>query len=184
MDSSPSCPTVRSADSAARCCRYCARISTAPRCWQITSEVADVIAQDSKVSLTQPLAPPATPLNEPEEPSFYGIPPQVFIFLIFLLLFGGWRLLAFLLAAADGTAIVAAADTAAAGGWAPWAVTAGEAGVEVVLAAGRLRRVWRWWVGRWRSGRRLVRAGEISHAQRKRSERNWWSASARLPARI
>jgi uncharacterized protein len=67
--------------------------------WQITSEVAGVIAQDSKISLTQPLAPPAT-AEEPEEPSFYGIPPQLFMFLIFLLFVGGWRLLAFLLAAA------------------------------------------------------------------------------------
>ena len=67
--------------------------------WQITSQAADVIAQDSKISLNQPLAPPST-AEEPEQPSFYGLPPQVFMFLIFLLFVGGWRLLAFLLAAA------------------------------------------------------------------------------------
>ena len=73
-----------------------------PALWQITSEVAGVIAQDSKISLTQPVAPPAA-AEEPEEPSFHGISSQVVIFLIFLALFGGWRLLAFLFAAAGWT---------------------------------------------------------------------------------
>ena len=66
--------------------------------WQITSEVAGVVAQDRGVALSQPLASPA-PSEEPEEPGSYGLPPQLVVFLIFLAFFGGWRLLAWILVA-------------------------------------------------------------------------------------
>lgn len=63
---------------------------------QISSQIASTIAEDRGVTLTQnvPNAPPSS--EESPEPSFFGIP-QAFL-LILLLLFGGWRVLAFLLA--------------------------------------------------------------------------------------
>ncbi|PYU26320.1 MAG: methanol dehydrogenase [Acidobacteria bacterium] len=63
---------------------------------QISSQLAATIAQDRGVTLNQgaPSAPPA----EPTEPSFYGIPPALLNLLVLLLIFGGWRVLAFLFA--------------------------------------------------------------------------------------
>ena len=64
---------------------------------QISTQIAATIAQDRGVTLTQnPTA--ATPRAEPAEPSFFGIPPALLNLLILLLIFGGWRLLAFLFA--------------------------------------------------------------------------------------
>ena len=63
---------------------------------QMTSEVAGVIAQDRGVTLSQ--GAPAPPPQNPEQPSFYGIPRGLLKFLILLTFFGGWRLLAYVLA--------------------------------------------------------------------------------------
>jgi uncharacterized protein len=73
-----------------------------PALWQIASEIASVIAEDGKISLNQPLAAPGAGGQE-EEPSVHGIPSQLLVFLVLLLFFGGWRILAFLLAAAGWT---------------------------------------------------------------------------------
>jgi uncharacterized protein len=67
---------------------------------QMASEVAGVIAQDRGVALTPAarVAPPAT--QEPESGVARGIPLNLILPLMFLLFFGGWRLLAFFLVAA------------------------------------------------------------------------------------
>jgi uncharacterized protein len=65
---------------------------------QISSQIASTIAQDRGVTLTQG-TPGATPLpEESSRPSLFGIPPALLNLFILLLIFGGWRLLAFLFA--------------------------------------------------------------------------------------
>ena len=61
---------------------------------QISSQIASTIAEDRGVILTQS-GPPAA---EAPAPSFYGIPPALLNLLLLLLIFGGWRVLAFLFA--------------------------------------------------------------------------------------
>jgi uncharacterized protein len=63
---------------------------------QITSEIANVIAQDRGVTLNQNPARPASQEN-PGEPSS-GIPGWMIDVIFFLIFFGGWRVLAFLFA--------------------------------------------------------------------------------------
>jgi uncharacterized protein len=63
---------------------------------QISSQIASTVAEDRGVTLTQG-APGAAPAESPE-PSFYGIPPALLNLLVLLLIFGGWRALAFFLA--------------------------------------------------------------------------------------
>jgi uncharacterized protein len=67
---------------------------------QIASEVAGVIAQDRGVTLNPVprVTPPAS--QEPEDGTVHGIPLRLIVPLIFFMLFGGWRLLAFFLVAA------------------------------------------------------------------------------------
>jgi uncharacterized protein len=67
-----------------------------PALLQITSQIASTVATDRGVTLTQGVpAAPAAPAEAPE-PSFFGIPPVLLNLLVLLLIFGGWRLLAFL----------------------------------------------------------------------------------------
>src|SRR5665213_2836145 len=67
--------------------------------WQMTSQIAGVIAQDRGVSLAA--SPATTPASaEPEDDTVHGIPLRLIVPLIFFLFFGGWRLLAFFLVAA------------------------------------------------------------------------------------
>jgi uncharacterized protein len=63
---------------------------------QMASQVADVIARDRGVTLSQSARtlPPA----ESSKPSFPSIPPSLLEWLILIAFFGGWRLLAYLLA--------------------------------------------------------------------------------------
>jgi uncharacterized protein len=61
---------------------------------QISSEIASTIAADRGVTLTGA----ARRSVESPEPSFYGIPPALMNLLLLLLIFGGWRALAFLFA--------------------------------------------------------------------------------------
>jgi uncharacterized protein len=68
--------------------------------WQMTSEIASVIAQDRGVTLSQPTAPPAQREGPGDRGPSYGIPSQLILSFIFLAFFGGWRLLALLFAAA------------------------------------------------------------------------------------
>lgn len=65
---------------------------------QISSEIASTIAADRGVALTQSAPSAALPKAEPPAPSFYGIPPALLNLLVLLLIFGGWRALAFLFA--------------------------------------------------------------------------------------
>jgi uncharacterized protein len=71
-----------------------------PALLQITSQIASTVAKDRGITLTQgvPAAPPA-PAEAPE-PSFFGIPPALLNLLVLLLIFGGWRLFAFVFALA------------------------------------------------------------------------------------
>ena len=64
---------------------------------QISSQIAVTIAQDRGVTLTQGTPGVALPAESPG-PSFYGIPPALLNLLVLFLIFGGWRVLAFLLA--------------------------------------------------------------------------------------
>jgi uncharacterized protein len=66
---------------------------------QISRQIATSIAQDRGVTLTQ-VGPAAPSPAESPEPSFFGIPPVLLNLLILLLIFGGWRFLAFLFALA------------------------------------------------------------------------------------
>lgn len=65
---------------------------------QISSQIASTIAQDRGITLTQGKPAAAPPLEGSPEPSFFGIPPALLNLLILLLIFGGWRFLAFLFA--------------------------------------------------------------------------------------
>lgn len=65
--------------------------------FQISSQIASTIAVDRGVTLNRG-APGTSQQPESPEPDFYGIPPAALNLLILLLLFGGWRFLAFLLA--------------------------------------------------------------------------------------
>ena len=65
--------------------------------FQIASQIASTIAADRGVRLSQG-APGASQQPESPEPDFHGIFPIALNLLILLLFFGGWRLLAFLLA--------------------------------------------------------------------------------------
>ena len=65
---------------------------------QISSQIASTIAQDRGVTLTQRTSGATPPLAESPQPSIFGIPPALLNLLILLLIFGGWRLLAFLFA--------------------------------------------------------------------------------------
>ena len=67
--------------------------------FQITSEIASVIAQDRGVALAQPSAAPPPAAPEPQTDTVHGIPLNLLLPLIFFGLFGGWRLLAFFLVA-------------------------------------------------------------------------------------
>jgi uncharacterized protein len=70
-----------------------------PALLQISSQIASTIAADRGVQLSQ--APPiAAQRPNSGAPSFYGLPPAVLNLLILLLIFGGWRALAFILALA------------------------------------------------------------------------------------
>jgi uncharacterized protein len=66
--------------------------------FRMVAEVANVIAQDRGVALSQ--GPPATPQPKEEAPSFYGVPPALLNLLILIAILGGWRLLAFFFALA------------------------------------------------------------------------------------
>ena len=70
--------------------------------FQISSQIALTIAADRGVTLNQS-APDASQQPESPAPSFHGIPPAALNLLILLLLFGGWRFLAFVLALAGLT---------------------------------------------------------------------------------
>jgi uncharacterized protein len=65
---------------------------------QISSQIASTIAQDRGITLTQGRPAAAPPPEGSPEPSFFGIPPALLNLLVLLLIFGGWRFLAFLLA--------------------------------------------------------------------------------------
>jgi uncharacterized protein len=65
---------------------------------QISSQIAATIAEDRGVTLTQRTPGTTPPPAESPQPSFFGIPPALLNLLILLLIFGGWRLLAFLFA--------------------------------------------------------------------------------------
>jgi len=65
--------------------------------FQISSQIASTIAADRGATLSQS-APGPSQQPESPEPAFHGIPPAALNLLILLLLFGGWRALAFLLA--------------------------------------------------------------------------------------
>ena len=58
-----------------------------------------MIAQDRGVALAQPSAAPPPAAPEPQTDTVHGIPLNLLLPLIFLGLFGGWRLLAFFLVA-------------------------------------------------------------------------------------
>lgn len=64
---------------------------------QISSQVASTIAADRGVTLNQS-SPGASQQPESPQTDFHGIPPVALNLLILLLIFGGWRFLAFLLA--------------------------------------------------------------------------------------
>ena len=65
---------------------------------QISSQIASTIAQDRGVTLAQGTPGATRPPEESPQPSPFGIPPALLNLLILLLIFGGWRLLAFLFA--------------------------------------------------------------------------------------
>jgi uncharacterized protein len=65
---------------------------------QISSQIASTIAQDRGVTLAQGKPGATAPPAESPQPSIFGIPPALLNLLILLLIFGGWRLLAFLFA--------------------------------------------------------------------------------------
>jgi uncharacterized protein len=65
---------------------------------QISSQIAATIAQDRGVTLVQRTPGPTAPPLESPQPLFFGIPPVLLNLIILLLIFGGWRLLAFLFA--------------------------------------------------------------------------------------
>jgi uncharacterized protein len=65
---------------------------------QISSQIASTIAEDRGVTLTQSIPGAAAAPAESPEPSFYGIPPALLNLLVLFLIFGGWRLVAFLFA--------------------------------------------------------------------------------------
>lgn len=65
---------------------------------QISSEIASTIAADRGVILTEGVPAAAPPPAEPPAPSIFGIPPALLDLLVVLLIFGGWRLLAFFFA--------------------------------------------------------------------------------------
>src|SRR5579862_1498702 len=64
---------------------------------QISSQIAATIAKDRGITLTQGAPGTASPAESPE-PSLFGIPPALLNLLVLLLIFGGWRFLAFLFA--------------------------------------------------------------------------------------
>jgi uncharacterized protein len=70
-----------------------------PAAFQIVSEIASVISQDRGVALAQPSAAPPPAAPEPQTDTVRGLPLNLLLPLIFLGLFGGWRLLAFFLVA-------------------------------------------------------------------------------------
>jgi len=65
---------------------------------QISSQIASTIAEDRGVTLTQSAPGAGPPAAEAPAPSFYGIPPALLNLLLLLLIFGGWRLVAFFFA--------------------------------------------------------------------------------------
>jgi uncharacterized protein len=65
---------------------------------QISSQIASTIAQDRGVTLAQGTPGATPPPEESPQPAPFGIPPALLNLLILLLIFGGWRLLAFLFA--------------------------------------------------------------------------------------
>jgi uncharacterized protein len=65
---------------------------------EISFQIAATIAEDRGVTLTQRTPGATPPPAESPEPSIFGIPPALLNLLILLLIFGGWRLLAFLFA--------------------------------------------------------------------------------------
>ena len=65
---------------------------------QISSQIASTIAQDRGVTLAQAMPGATPPAPEAPQLSPFGIPPALLNLLILLLIFGGWRLLAFLFA--------------------------------------------------------------------------------------
>lgn len=84
--------------------------------FQISSQMASTIAEDRGVRLNQ--SAPGTS-QQPESPEgFHGIPPAVLNLLILLLLFGGWRFLAFLLAMAGLTRYRSRSGDRGGGWWA------------------------------------------------------------------
>ncbi len=70
-----------------------------PALLQISTQIASTIASDRGVQLTR-VPPGVFQPPEPDNPSFYGLPPAVLNILILLLIFGGWRVLALVLALA------------------------------------------------------------------------------------
>jgi uncharacterized protein len=89
---------------------------------QIASQIASTIAQDRGVTLGVPGAP--QPSAESPE-SFHGLPPALLNLLIFLAIFGGWRLLAFVFALA-GWSRYRGGRGSRGGGW--WAGPMGGSG--------------------------------------------------------
>jgi uncharacterized protein len=88
---------------------------------QMTQQIAAVIAQDKGVALNQ--SPPAA-VAQPDDGSgdgpggsLLGLPPQILFFLVFFLLFGGWRLLSFILAAMGFSWFQRHGGSRGGGGW-------------------------------------------------------------------
>jgi uncharacterized protein len=88
---------------------------------QMTQQIAAVIAQDKGVALDQ--SPPAA-VAQPDDGSgdgsggtLLGLPPQILFFLAFFLIFGGWRLLSFILAAMGFSWFQRHSGSRGGGGW-------------------------------------------------------------------